>query len=415
MKRVVITGTGTINPLGNNVTDYWKALVSGKSGAGTITRFDPTKFKTQFACEVKNYDPISHFEKGEARKYDLFTQYALVSANEALIQSGLLDANIDKERVGVIWASGNGGIGTLEEQVQEFANGDGTPRFSPFMVPKMIANIAPGLISIKYGFKGINYATVSACAASNNAIMDALNYIRWGKADVIITGGSEAAVTQASIGGFNSMKALSMQNDSPQTASRPFDKKRNGFVLGEGAGALVLESYDHAIARGANILAEVIGAAMTSDAYHMSATPPDGNGAYRAMKLALEDANITIQDVDYINAHATSTEIGDLSEIRAISSILEGTDKKILVNATKSMTGHLLGGAGAIEAIGCIGSILNGIIPPTINLEEQDDTIPASIQVVANTAMQKEVNICMSNTFGFGGHNGIVIFKKYTD
>jgi len=334
------------------------------------------------------------------------------SVKEALERSGLLSSSVNKERVGVIWASGNGGIGTLEEQVIEFAKGDGTPRFNPYLVPKMIANMAPGLISIRYGFKGMNYATVSACAASNNAIMDALNYIRWGKADVIITGGSEAAVTQASVGGFNSMKALSQRNDDPMGASRPFDSSRNGFVLGEGGGALVLESYEHAMARNAPILAEIAGAAMTADAYHMSATSPEGDGAYRAMKLALEDAGMTINDVDYINAHATSTEIGDLSEINAIKSILAGTHKKMLVNATKSMTGHLLGAAGAIEAIGCIGSIQHSVIPPTINLHHPDEHIPSNIAVVANTAVYKDITYAMSNTFGFGGHNCIVIFKK---
>jgi len=362
---------------------------------------------------VKNYNPLDHFEKGEVRKYDLFSQYALISAAEAVKQSGLMDSDVNLERVGVIWASGNGGIGTLEEQVIEYAKGDGTPRFNPFLVPKMIANIASGLIAIKYGFKGINYVTVSACAAGNNAIMDAFNYIRWGKADVMVTGGSEAPISHASLGGFSSMKALSTRNDDPQAASRPFDKNRDGFVLGEGGAALILESYEHAINRGATILAELTGAAMTSDAYHISATHPEGEGAYRAMKLALEDANLTVNDIDYVNAHATSTGVGDPSEVIAMATLLKGTDKKLTVSATKSMTGHLLGGAGAIEAIASIKAIQESLIPPSINIEELDEVIPANIEVVANKAMHKEVNVAMSNTFGFGGHNAIVIFQKY--
>jgi 3-oxoacyl-[acyl-carrier-protein] synthase II len=414
MKRVVVTGIGTINALGNNSEEYWQALFAGRSGAAPITRFDAAKFKTRFACEVKNYDPTNHFEKTEARKYDLFSQYALISAAEAVDSSGLLSGKVDLERVGVIWASGNGGIGTLEEQITEYIGGGSTPRFSPFLVPKMIANMASGLISMKFGFKGITYTAVSACAASNNAIMDALNYIRWGKADVIVTGGSEAAVTQAAIGGFNSMKALSTRNDDPAGASRPFDKDRDGFVLGEGGAALVLESYEHAMARNAPILAEVVGASMTADAYHMYATPADGDGAYRAMKLALEDAGLTIDDIDYINAHATSTGIGDMSEVNAISQILSGSERKMLVNATKSMTGHLLGATGAVEALSCIQSMLYSTIPPTINLHDKDNEIPNCIEIVANKPMHKEINLCMSNTFGFGGHNSIVIFKKYS-
>jgi len=415
MKRVVITGMGTINPLGNNVPEFWEGLIQGKSGAATITRFDASKFKTTFACEVKNYDSSAHFEKGEARKYDLFTQYALISAAEALKQSGLLDTDFNKERAGVIWASGNGGIGTLEEQVTEFAKGDGTPRFNPFLIPKMIVNIASGLIAIKYGLKGINYSTVAACAASNGAIMDAFNYIKWGKADVIVTGGSEAPVTHASVGGFGSMKAMSTRNDAPEQASRPFDKNRDGFVLGEGGAALILESYEHAKARGANILAEVIGAAMTSDAYHISATHPEGEGAYRAMKLAIEDAGISVNDIDYVNVHATSTPVGDPSEVIALTNLLKGSDHTLTVSATKSMTGHLLGGAGAIEAIATVNAIREGIIPPTINVTELDESIPANIQVVVNKAEKKKVTIGMSDTFGFGGHNAIVIFKKFID
>ena len=377
-----------------------------------ITHFDATHFKTRFACEVKNYDSAAHFEKGEARKYDLFTQYALVSVAEAMKDSGLLETKFDKERAGVIWASGNGGIGTLEEQITEYVKGDGTPRFNPFLVPKMIANMAAGMISIKYGLKGISYVTVSACAAGNNAIMDAFNYIRWGKADVMITGGSEAAVTEAAMGGFGSMKALSTRNDAPETASRPFDISRDGFVLGEGAGALVLETYEHAVARGAHIYAEVVGAAMTSDAYHMSATHPEGDGAYRAMKLALEEAELTIEDVDYINAHATSTPVGDPSEVAAISHLLQGSSYVVDVSATKSMTGHLLGAAGAIEAIASIKAMEQNLIPPTINVEQLDSNLPENIRIVCNEAVSKKINVSMSNTFGFGGHNAIVIFKK---
>lgn len=404
---------GTINPLGNNVQEFWQGLANGESGAGPITRFDASKFKTRFACEVKNYDPAAHFEKGEARRYDLFTQYALIAVAEAMKDSKLLESQPDMERVGVIWGSGNGGIGTLEHEVTEYVKGDGTPKFNPFLVPKMIVNIASGLISIKYGFKGINYVTVTACAASNSAIMDAFNYIRWGKADVIIAGGSEAPLTHASVGGFSSMKALSSRNDDPKTASRPFDKDRDGFVIGEGAGALVLESLEHAQARGANILAEVIGAAMTADAYHISATHPEGDGAYRAMKLALEEAGVTVNDIDYVNAHATSTPVGDPSEITALNRLLDGGEKKLTISGTKSMTGHLLGGAGAIEAIATVKAMENNLVPPTINVQQLDDNIPAQMDIVINKAKPKELNICMSNTFGFGGHNAIVVFKKW--
>lgn len=415
MKRVVITGMGTLNPLGNNIEEYWNGLANGVSGAGPITRFDASKFKTRFACEVKNYDPNNHFEKGEARRYDLFAQYALVSVAEALKNSGLLEyADLNKERVGVIWGSGNGGIGTLEHEVTEYVKGDGTPKFNPFLVPKMIVNIASGLISIKYGFKGVNYVTVTACAASNSAISAAFDNIRLGKADVMIAGGSEAPLTHASVGGFGSMKALSTRNDDPKTASRPWDKNRDGFVIGEGAGALVLESLEHATARGANILAEIIGTAMTADAYHISATHPEGEGAYRAMKLAMDEAGITVNDIDYINAHATSTPVGDPSEVMAIGRLLEGSDKKLTVSGTKSMTGHLLGGAGAVEAIASILAMQYSLIPPTINIEDMDDNINPQVEIVANKAMPKELNICMSNTFGFGGHNAIVIFKKWS-
>lgn len=413
MRRVVITGMGTLNPLGNNVADYWAALKNGKSGAGPITQFDAEKFKTRFACEVKDFDPMAHFSRAEARKYDRFTQFALVTATQAVEESKLLDSDFDKERVGVIWASGNGGISTLEQEMMEFAKGDGTPRFNPFLVPKMIINIAPGLISIKYGFQGVNFATVSACTASNNAIMDAFNYIRWNKADVMITGGSEAAVTTSSVGGFSSMKALSTNNENPTGASRPFDKNRDGFVLGEGAGALVLEEYEHAIARNAPILGEIIGASMTSDAYHLTATHPEGDGAYRAMKLALAEAGVTIDDVDYVNAHATSTPVGDASELNAMAKVLTGSNKTLDVSATKSMTGHLLGAAGAIETIACVKALQEGIIPPTINLEEADENIPSNINIIANEAQAKDMKICLNNTSGFGGHNAMLVFKKW--
>lgn len=414
MQRVVVTGVGTINPLGNNVQEYWQGLVNGVSAAAPITRFDTAKFKTKFACEIKNYDPLRYFDKGEARKYDVFSQYALISVDEAIKQSHLLDAQVDMERVGVIWASGLGGSTTLEDQFEEYIKGDGTPRFNPYLIPKMLINIAAGLISIKYGFKGVNYVAVTACAAGNSAIIEAFNNIRWGKADVIITGGSEAGITQASMGGFGSMKALSTRNDAPAKASRPFDKHREGFVMGEGAGALVLESYEHAMKRGANILAEIVGGAMTGDAYHISASHPEGEGAARAMKLALQEAGLTMQDVDYINAHATSTPVGDASEISAIKTMLkDAPGKRVAVSATKSMTGHLLGAAGAIEAIACIQALQEGIIPPSINIEELDDAIPDTIEIVANQAVKRELNVCISNTFGFGGHNAIVAMKKW--
>jgi 3-oxoacyl-[acyl-carrier-protein] synthase II len=414
MQRVVVTGIGTINPLGNNVQEYWNGLANGVSAAAPITKFDTSKFKTKFACEIKNYDPLQYFDKGEARKYDAFSQYALISVDEAIKQSRLMEAEVDMERVGVIWASGLGGSTTLEGQLTEFVQGDGTPRFNPYLIPKMLINIAAGLISIRYGFKGVNYVAVTACAAGNSAIIEAFNNIRWGKADVIVTGGSESGITQASMGGFGSMKALSTRNDEPARASRPFDKHREGFVMGEGAGALVLESYEHAMKRGATILAEIAGGAMTGDAYHISASHPEGEGAARAMKLALQEAGLTMHDVDYINAHATSTPVGDASEISAIKSMLKDIPgKRVAVSATKSMTGHLLGAAGAIEAIACIRAMQEGSIPPSINIEELDDAIPDNIEVIANKAVQRELNVCISNTFGFGGHNAIVVMKKW--
>lgn len=412
MKRVVVTGMGAITPLGNNVEAFFDALKNGKSGAAPITRFDTEKFKTRFACEVKGFDPLEYLEKAEVRKYDLFVQYALGAVYQALKQSGIKDSELDYTRAGVIWGSGNGGFTTFEEQVSEFAKSDGTPRFNPYFILKTIPNMASGAISIKHGFKGINYTVITACAASNSAFMDAFNYIRWGKADVIISGGSEAAITPAAIGGFSSIKALSTRNDDPVTASRPFDSQRDGFVLGEGAGALVLEEYEHAVKRGAPILAELVGAAMTADAYHMSATHPEGEGAYTAMKLALEDAGLQTSDIDYINAHATSTEIGDLSEVSAIHRLF-GNNPNLVISATKSMTGHLLGGAGAIEAIASIQAIRKGIVPATMGVTELDTAIPKDLNIITQKAITKDVKIAMSNTFGFGGHNAIVIFKKF--
>ncbi|MET3878147.1 MULTISPECIES: beta-ketoacyl-ACP synthase II [Chitinophaga] len=412
MKRVVITGMGTVSPIGNNVTDFWNGLVNGKSGAATISHFDASRFRTQFAHELKGFDPSTSLDKGELRKTDPFTQYALVAADQAVKDSGLDFSKMDPFDTGVIWGSGQGGMQTFEEQVTEYVSGDFNPRFSPYFVPKLITNMASGMISIKYGLMGINYTTVSACATSNTAIMDALTYIRLGKAKVVVTGGSEAPVTPASVGGFCAMKAMSVRNDDPTAASRPFDVHRDGFVMGEGAGALILEEYEHAKARGAYIYAEVAGAAMTADAYHMTATHPEGLGALRAMQLALEDAGLNKEAVDYLNAHATSTPVGDLSEIAAIGKLFGATPSHLHISATKSMTGHLLGAAGAIEAIASVMSIQKGIIPPTINTQELDPAIPGTLQIVLGTALEKTVNVAMSNTFGFGGHNGIVVFKK---
>jgi 3-oxoacyl-[acyl-carrier-protein] synthase II len=412
MKRVVVTGMGAITPLGNDVETFYKALINGESGAAPITRFDTEKFKTRFACEVKGFDPLLYMEKPEVRKYDLFAQYALGAVQQAITQSGFKEGDYDAKRVGVIWGNGNGGFNSFEEQVSEFAKGDGTPRFNPYFILKTIPNMASGIISIKHGFKGINYTVITACAASNSAFMDAFNYIRWGKADIMVSGGSEAAISPSAVGGFSAIKALSTRNDDPQTASRPFDSERDGFVLGEGAGALILEEYEHAVKRGATILAELVGAAMTADAYHMSATHPDGEGAYTAMQLALEDAGLQTTDVDYINAHATSTSVGDISEANAISRLF-GSNPNLVISATKSMTGHLLGGAGAIEAVASIQTIRNGIIPATMGVETLDEHLPQGLNILTQTPLKKEVNIAMSNTFGFGGHNAIVIFKKF--
>lgn len=411
LNRVVITGLGALTPLGNNVETYWQNLIAGKSGAATITRFDASLFRTQFACELKDFNITEHLDKAELKRTDTFTQYALVAADEAIKDSGFDLSKMDPFDVGIIWGSGQGGMETFEEQVTEYARGNGQPRFSPFFVPKFISNMASGMISIRNGFMGINYTTVSACATSNTAIMDAFNYIRLGKAKIIVTGGSEAPITPASIGGFSSMKAMSARNNDPQHASRPFDIDRDGFVMGEGAGALVLEDYDHAVARGAHIYAEVTGASMTADAYHMTATHPEGLGAARAMQQALTESGLSIEDVDYLNMHATSTPVGDLSEINALLAVTKGKTTNTIIGSTKSMTGHLLGAAGAIEAIAAIKSIENQIIPPTINTTTLDPAIPDTLKFVLNDAMDHKVKVAMSNTFGFGGHNGIVVFK----
>lgn len=412
-RRVVITGLGALTPIGNNVNDFWNNLVNGKSGAGLITKFDTTNFKTKFGCEVKNYNPEDHFDKKEARKMDYFSQYALVTAEEAVKDSGVNFDVLDKDRIGVIWASGNGGFQTFEEQVTEFAKGDGNPRFNPFFIHKVLIDTAPGMISIKYGLRGVNYSTVSACASSNSAIVDAFNYIRWGKANMFITGGSEAAITPASIGGFGAMKALSTNNENHMSASRPFDMNRDGFVMGEGAGALILEEYEHAKARGAKIYAEVVGGGMTGDAYHITATHPDGYGAMMGMKLALEEAGIKATDVDYINAHATSTGLGDVSELKAVGTLLKENISKVNISATKSMTGHLLGAAGAIEGIAAILATKHDCIPPTINTKDIDPEIGGGFNLTLGKKVARKVNYALSNTFGFGGHNASVLFKKY--
>jgi len=411
MKRVVITGIGAITPLGNTVDIFWNALINGQSGAKQITKFDATNFKTKFACEVRDFDPLQFMEKSELRKLDLFTQYALASVHEA-IHHAEIDFNIlDKDRIGVIWASGDGGVSTFEQQMAEFNQGNGIPRFSPFFISKRILNIASGVISIKYGLRGVNYTTASACSASNTAIVDAFNYIRWGKADMIITGGSEASITESSIGGFNACKALSTSNEDYLSASRPFDIHRDGFVLGEGAGAIVLESYESAIKRNAPIIAEIIGGSLAADAYHITGTHPEGDGAFLGMKLALEDANISASDIDYVNAHATSTPMGDQSELKAMGRMF-GYNNDLSISATKSMTGHLLGAAGAIEAIACIKVVQENIIPPTINAKEIEPEFADKLDLTLGKAKHKKVNIAMSNTFGFGGHIACSIFKK---
>ncbi|WP_316634987.1 beta-ketoacyl-ACP synthase II [uncultured Flavobacterium sp.] len=414
MKRVVITGLGAVTPIGNNVSEYWHSLINGVSGAAQITRFDTSLFKTKFACEVKNFDPKPIFEKNEIRKYDLFTQYALYATDEAIKNANIDFDSLNKDRIGVIWGSGDGGVSTFEEQIGEYKLGNGVPRFSPFFIPKRIINIASGAISIKYGLRGVNYTTVSACSASNTAIIDAFNYIRWGKADMIISGGSEASITESSIGGFNASKALSTLNDNCSKASRPFDTTRDGFVLGEGAGALIIESYEHAIKRNAVIIAEIVGGGLAGDAYHLTGTHPDGEGAILGMQLALEEAEITPDKIDYINAHATSTPTGDISELKAMEKVF-GINPNANISATKSMTGHLLGGAGAIEAIACIKAIQENIIPPTINTQTVEQDFTNKFNLTLEKAQPRIVNYAMSNTFGFGGHIACSIFKKFTE
>ena len=410
--RVVITGLGALTPIGNSVEEFWQNAMTVKSGAATITRFDPEKFRTRFACEVKDFDPSRYLDHKEIKRSDLFTQYALYAASEALEDSGLNLSELSPFDIGVIWGSGQGGMGTFEEEVKAYATNGLNPRFSPFFVPRLITNMASGMISMKFGLMGINYTTVSACATSNSAIMDAFNYIKLGKAKVFVTGGSEAPITEASIGGFSSMKAMSSRNESPETASRPFDTERDGFVMGEGAGALILEEYEHAVKRGANIYAEVVGAAMTADAYHMTATHPEGTGAAKAMELAIDEAGIRPEEIDYLNCHATSTPVGDLSELKAIEKVFGEKPVNLKISATKSMTGHLLGAAGAVEAILSVKAIQKSIIPPTINTENLDPEIPQSLQIIKDKSVNYPVNIAMSNTFGFGGHNSILIFRK---
>ena len=412
LKRVVVTGFGAITPIGNNAQEYWENLVKGVSGAAPITLFDSTNFKTKFACEVKNFNPLDHFEKKEAKKMDRNTQLGVVAAREAVSHSRIIEDQVDKNRVGVIWGSGIGGLETFETEVLGWAKSEGIPRFNPFFIPKMIADITPGHISMEYGFHGPNYTTVSACASSTNALIDAKMLLQLGKADVIVCGGSEAAVTASGMGGFNSMMALSTRNDDYKTASRPFDKDRDGFVLGEGAGCIILEEYEHAKKRGATIYAELAGGGLSADAYHMTAPHPEGLGAYLVMKNCLEDAGVTPDEVDHINMHGTSTPLGDIAESNAIARLLGEHAYDIQINSTKSMTGHLLGAAGVIEAIAALGTILHGIVPPTINHFTDDENIDSRLDFTFNHAVKKDVKIAMSNTFGFGGHNACVLFKK---
>lgn len=413
MKRVVITGLGALTPLGNNAATFWDKLVAGQSGAGPITHFDAAKFKTRFACEVKDFDVEQYLERKEARKTDPVTHYAIAAVDEALKSSGLLDADVNRDEVGIIWGSGIGGMRTFEEQMIEFGKGGGAPRFNPFFIPKTLIDTTSGWLAIRYGFRGINYTAVSACATSNTVIMDAFNYIRWGKADAMIAGGSEAAITMGGIGGFNAMKALSTRNEDPQTASRPYDAGRDGFVMGEGAGALVLESLEHAQRRGARAYAEIIGAGMSADAYHLTATHPEGLGVRLALNRALQDAGIRCDEVDYINTHATSTPDGDLNELKAIRSVFGEHVRSMNISATKSMTGHLLGAAGAVEGIACILALQHDLVPPTINVDRLDPGVPEGFKLTLGEAVRRKVNIALSNTFGFGGHNAIVLFKKF--
>lgn len=412
MRRVVVTGLGALTPIGNNLHEYWEGLINGVSGCEMITRFNTEKFKTKFACELKNYDSSKFFDRKEANKLDLYSQYAHVASDEAIASSGLDLDKIDKDRIGVIWASGIGGLETFYQAIKAFVQGDGTPRFSPFFIPKMISDIAAGAISIKYGLHGPNFSTVSACASSTNALIDAVNYIKWGKADIFVSGGSEAAINEPGIGGFNALQALSTNNEEFHSASRPFDKTRDGFVMGEGAGALIIEEYEHARARGAKIYAEIIGTAMTADAFHLTAPHPDGLGAVKVMDLAVRDAGIKPTDVDYINVHGTATPLGDISETKAIVGVFGDHAYKLNISSTKSMTGHLLGAAGAVEAIASIMSVVNDIVPPTINFRFPDPEIDPDLNLTIAKAQKRKVNIAISNTFGFGGHNASIVIKK---
>jgi 3-oxoacyl-[acyl-carrier-protein] synthase II len=415
LKRVVVTGLGALTPIGNNVDTYWESLVNGVSGAALITHFDASKFKTRFACELKNFTVTDYMNRKDARKMDRFTQYAIIASDEAIADSSLDFDKENRNRIGVIWGAGIGGLETFQNEVLEFAKGDGTPRFNPFFIPKMIADIAPGQISIKHGLRGPNFTTVSACASSANAMIDAMNYIRLGQADVIVTGGSESCIAISGVGGFNSLQALSTRNDDPTTASRPFDKDRDGFVIGEGAGALVLEELEHAKARGAKIYAEVIGGGLSADAYHITAPHPEGLGAKAVMENCLQDAGIKPEDVDAINMHGTSTPLGDVAELKAVKAVFGNHAYKLNINSTKSMTGHLLGAAGAVEAIASILVINNSIVPPTINHFTDDEQIDPKLNLTFNKAQKREVNIAMSNTFGFGGHNACVLLKKFAE
>ncbi|MEE3037282.1 MAG: beta-ketoacyl-ACP synthase II [Bacteroidota bacterium] len=411
-RRVVITGLGALTPIGNTVFDYWNNLLLGVSGAKPISRFDASLFKTQFACEVKDFEPTDFLDRKEARKLDRYAVYALVAVQQAMSDADFDLESLDLDKAGVIWGSGIGGLDTFLKECGDFAKGSGTPRFNPFFIPKMIADIAAGHISIKYGFRGPNYATVSACASSTHALIDAFNYIKWGKADVFISGGSEASINEAGVGGFNAMQALSTRNESPQSASRPFDKDRDGFVLGEGAGAIILEEYEHAKKRGASIYAEIVGGGMTADAHHITAPHPEGLGASNVMRLAIEDAELTPQDVDYVNVHGTSTPLGDIAEIKAIKSVFGEHAKQLNISSTKSMTGHLLGAAGAVEAIAAILAVKNDVVPPTINHMTADPEIDPTLNYTFNKAQNRTVNVAISNTFGFGGHNACIMVKK---
>ena len=412
MKRVVVTGIGAVTPIGNTVQEYLEGLQKGISGADTITRFDASLFKTHFACEVKNFNPEIAIEKKEVRRVDLFAQFGLVSTAEAMKMSGITADNVNLDRAGIIFASGIGGLITIENEISEFARGNGTPRYNPFLIPKMIANIAAGLLAIKYGFRGINYATVSACASANNAIINGFDYIRLGKADVMITGGSEASITATGVGGFTAMHAMSTRNDDPKTASRPYDKDRDGFVLGEGGATIILEEYEHAKKRGANIICELVGTGMTCDAYHMTAPDPEGKGVINCMKVAIKEAKLKLSEVDYINTHGTSTPLGDVAELRAIGGVFGKNARNINISSTKSMTGHLLGAAGAIEAVAGILGMMHDFVPPTINHFTDDPEMDSSLNLTFNEAQQRRLNVVLSNGFGFGGHNTTVIFKR---